>query len=283
VEAGADLVIFTDLDGTLLDEETYTFEPARPALEALHAGRVPLILCSSKTRAEMEPLARRLGLGAPLIVENGGAIVVPEGFELAPGAGLDPAGGPHLVRLGAPREALLLALPEIAGEVGVSVRPFSEMSAEVLAALSGLPSAAAELALRREHDEPFMVEGTESRDPSLDERFDQAARRRGLRVSRGGRFYHLTDAVDKGRAVHALLALWSGGVGLTAGLGDAANDLPMLEAVDRPIVMPGRNGLDPTLAAALPRAERAPGPGPGGWSSAVLAVLAGETLPEVAA
>jgi phosphoserine phosphatase len=66
------------------------------------------------------------------------------------------------------------------------------------------------------------------------------------------------------------------------GLGDAANDLPMLRAVDRPIVMPRPGGaLDPTLAAALPHAERARAAGPGGWAAAVLDVLAGESLPKV--
>jgi len=47
-------------------------------------------------------------------------------------------------------------------------------------------------------------------------------------------------------------------------------------------VMPRRGGgIDATLAAALPNAERARAPGPGGWAAAVLDVLAGEELPRV--
>ena len=57
----AELLVATDLDGCLLDEETYSYEAARPALDALARRRVPLVLCSSKTRAEMQPLARELG------------------------------------------------------------------------------------------------------------------------------------------------------------------------------------------------------------------------------
>ena len=54
----------------------------------------------------------------------------------------------------------------------------------------------------------------------------------------------------------------------------------MLEVCDRPIVVPRANGsLEPSLAGALPRAERAPGPGPTGWNEAVLGVLRGERLP----
>jgi mannosyl-3-phosphoglycerate phosphatase len=48
------LVIFTDLDGTLLDRNTYSFEPALPALHLIRQKDIPLILTSSKTRAEIE-------------------------------------------------------------------------------------------------------------------------------------------------------------------------------------------------------------------------------------
>jgi hypothetical protein len=66
-------------------------------------------------------------------------------------------------------------------------------------------------------------------------------------------------------------------------LGDAANDLPLLRAVDRPIVVPRRDGrVEADLVRALPRAERAPLPGPAGWNEAVLAVLAGRTLARAA-
>jgi len=65
-------------------------------------------------------------------------------------------------------------------------------------------------------------------------------------------------------------------------LGDAANDLELLLAVDRPILMPRLDGsVDPALAARLRGSERAPFPGPAGWSAAVLAALAGEPLPRV--
>jgi hypothetical protein len=69
----------------------------------------------------------------------------------------------------------------------------------------------------------------------------------------------------------------------SAALGDSPNDIPMLRAVDRPIVVPRPGGVvDPGLARALPRAERAPAPGAAGWNAAVLAVLGGRRLPAVA-
>ena len=46
------LVIFTDLDGCLLDRETYSFEPAQAALRLIREKKIPLVLVSSKTRVE---------------------------------------------------------------------------------------------------------------------------------------------------------------------------------------------------------------------------------------
>jgi mannosyl-3-phosphoglycerate phosphatase len=280
-------LVITDLDGTLLDEETYDYAPARPGLEALEARRIGLVLCSSKTRAEMEALADELDrekpLGTPLIVENGGAVVVRARILPWVPPGGRPDGDDVVFPMGTPRDALLAALPAVAREAGVAVRSFAAMTADDVAALTGLERGAAARALRREWDEPFVIEGEAG--VGADARLEEAARRRGLRVTRGGRLHHLTGPADKGTALRALLRLLPlDPHGRNVGLGDAANDLPMLEVVDRPILMPHRDGeIDATLVAALPDAERAPGPGPAGWAAAVVAVLAGESLPRVAA
>ena len=261
-------LVATDLDGTLLDRETYDFAPARAAIEALRRARIPLVLCSSKTRAEMVPLAAAIGASGPLVVENGGAIVDPGGAVLV---------------LGETRDRLLQELPGVAREAGVRVRSFAEMSAEEVAALTGLPQEQAELAMQREYDEPFLVEDPPARDPEVDARLERAARQRGLQVTHGGRLHHLAGPADKGRALRAIVRA-APADGDVLGLGDAPNDLPLLLAATRPIVMPRSDGtVDPALRARLPGAERAPGPGPAGWSAAVLTVLSGGSLPRVGA
>lgn len=63
--------VFTDLDGTLLDHETYSWEAARPALERLELSGIPWILVTSKTRAEVELWRKQLGNRHPFIIENG--------------------------------------------------------------------------------------------------------------------------------------------------------------------------------------------------------------------
>jgi predicted mannosyl-3-phosphoglycerate phosphatase (HAD superfamily) len=78
------LVVFTDLDGTLLDHQTYSFQAARPMINKLLRLGIPIVINTSKTRAETEILSRRLKLNHPFIVENGGAVFIPEGcFEPA--------------------------------------------------------------------------------------------------------------------------------------------------------------------------------------------------------
>jgi mannosyl-3-phosphoglycerate phosphatase len=273
----ARLLVATDLDGTLLDEASYGFDDAREALERLAERSVPLVLCSSKTRAEMEPLAHSLGLGSPLIVENGGALVVPEALGL-PVPGAREERGALVLELGARRPKLSRALAEIGRETGAAIRPFAALSVEDVSRLTGLAPDGARLAMQRHYDEPFLLD-----DAQAEPRVAEAARRRGLKVQRGGRFHHLMGGSDKGRALHVLVGLYSaqGERFETVGIGDAGNDLPLLEAVDRPIVMPRGGGVDPLLTQRLPRAERAPAPGPAGWNAAVLAVLEGRRLPSV--
>lgn len=60
------LLIMTDLDGTLLDHESYHWEAARPALQRLAAANIPVIINSSKTAAEIRELRGRLNNNWPL-------------------------------------------------------------------------------------------------------------------------------------------------------------------------------------------------------------------------
>jgi mannosyl-3-phosphoglycerate phosphatase len=274
-------LVVSDLDGCLLDADTYSWAEARPALAELARSRTPLVLCSGKTRMEMEALARDLGLAHPFIVENGGAIVFPLGSFDGDVPGARSVEGLRVLALGPPRELLVAALRELAQQTGARVRGFADMTANEVRSLTGLSGTAALLALDREYDEPFVVE-----DEATLAELSRAAQGRGLQLSHGGRFHHLMGGSDKGLAVRTLLALYhrAGRDPRSAGLGDAETDLPLLQAVDRPIVVPRRDGsLNPVLAAGLPRAEQAPGPGPAGWNAALLALLRGHDLPRIAA
>ena len=271
------LIVFSDLDGSLLDAETYAWEEARPAVDTLRRLDIPLVLASSKTRGEVVLHARAMGLKTPFVAENGGVVVVPEGYfgHTVPGSVRDD--GFDVMPLGVPRRDLVRALGEMALKIGARVRGFASLGLAEVQRLTGLSGGAARLALDREHDEPFVMEDEENVAA-----LSAAARDRQLKITRGGRFFHLTGGSDKGRAARVLMGLFeAAGRRLSSiGLGDAPNDLAMLTAVQQPIVIPRPDGTaDPALAKALPGAQVAPRPGPAGWNQAVLSVLRGDTLP----
>lgn len=262
-------VIFTDLDGTLLDHDTYSWDAARDTLHELRRQGVPVILVTSKTRAEVEALRRALGNTHPFIVENGGAAFIPRGyfpFDLAVAAERDHC---QVIEWGKPYPYLVAALQVASAHSGCPVRGFHDMTVTEVAAKTGMPLDAARLAKIREYGEPFLVE-EQSRLPELLGEIESL----GLRWTRGGRFHHIMGGNDKALAVQALARLYRGNYGpvRTIGLGDGLNDAAFLRVVDDPVIIPGRFTAALRLEAPRARVERAPGPA--GWSAEV-AALAG--------
>lgn len=267
------LAVFTDLDGTLLDARTYRWQAAEPALRRLRLHGAPVVLCTSKTRAEVQPLREELGLRDPFVVENGGAICIPRNyFPFAlPTARVE--AGFQVLELGVAYAKLVQALDEAAKTSGVTVRGFSRMNDSEVAKLCELPRQQARRARKREFDEPFLLEkGT----PKQKERFFRWLQQRGLRWREGGRFLHVMGGNDKGAAVARLIELYRQQYGeiRTVGLGDSPNDLDFLRLVDIAVIvaLPDRTH-DPVLHAKLPRARLAAGVGPAGWNRALLELV----------
>lgn len=242
------MVVFTDLDGTLLDHETYSFAPALPALHTLQARGIPVVLVTSKTRSEVEALRRTMDHTGPFIVENGAAIFIP--------------GEPPII-LGRTTADARAALRAAAEQSGVQVRGFGDMPLDEIRQRSGLRPAVAELAAKREYGEPFVITAGDA------QALIEPLASRGFQLTQGGRFFHVLGGCDKAQAV-AHLAKKMGDPD-TIGLGDAPNDLGFLQAVRRPVIIPGRY-LD-AMRAALPNAPVAPAPGPDGWNQAVMTIL----------
>lgn len=243
-----EMVVFTDLDGTLLDHETYSFAPALGALDALRARGIPVVLVTSKTRSEVEALRLTMNHTDPYIVENGAAIFMPD--------------HPPII-LGRTTAEARAALRAAAEESGVQVRGFGDMPMDEISQRSGLKPAIAQLAAQREYGEPFVVIAGAA--AALLEPLAS----RGFQLTQGGRFFHVLGGCDKALAV-AQLAKKLGDPD-TIGLGDAPNDLGFLRAIRRPVIIPGRH-LD-AMRSALPEALEAPAPGPAGWNHAVMTIL----------
>jgi mannosyl-3-phosphoglycerate phosphatase family protein len=274
-------ILFADMDGTVLDPETYEPGPALEALEQCREAGVPVVLNSSKTRAEMAFFYERLPLlpGSPFVSENGGGVFLPSGYWERP-AGAEASVGFWKIALGTPHRKLLPVLKKIVQRLRLDARLFSDLTPEEIAAMTGLPVEQAGLAREREFDEPFWVrEG----DLSCLDTLREELRKEGLRLSRGGRCLHVHGASDKGAAARYVAGLYREMMPVpvrSAGVGDAANDLPLLETVDRAYLVRRADGtLDPDIPPG--RGIRPlPGSGPLGFRQAVEDLLGRAVVPE---
>jgi mannosyl-3-phosphoglycerate phosphatase len=262
-------IVFTDLDGTLLAHESYSWDGARPALEELRRRRIPLVFCTSKTRAEVRSLRRAIGNSDPFIVENGGVVVIPP--IQTPGLTSATRKRERVLALGRPYAEVVSALQIIARQAGVQVRGFQHMDDEEVAERTGLSLKEARRARHRETGEPFLVVNAR---PKEIRTLSRLAHEIGYTIQRGGRFWHISANCDKGLALSTVIsfyrAAWRATI-RTIALGNSANDLPMLQVVDRPILMPLPDGsFDREIRTALPRVICFPEQGPEGWAKAVL-------------
>jgi mannosyl-3-phosphoglycerate phosphatase len=264
------LLVYTDLDGSLLDHDDYGFAAAQPALSRLRALHIPLIPVTSKTLAELRVLAQPLGLQHPLIVENGCVICLPDGYFPLQENG-EPIAGYCLLRLAPDYSTLLAELQQLRNDHGFRFRGFHDMDTDEVARETGLSHAAAELARQRLCSEPLAWQDTGT---ALTE-FRQALAGRQLRLVKGGRFWHVLSQADKGSALRQLASMYRKH-GLPAftslALGDSPNDCGMLQAADIAAVIRHKDGslMDCETGG---RTIQTTEPGPAGWNTAVLQVL----------
>lgn len=263
-------ILFSDLDGTLLDETSYSFRAAQPALNLVHERAIPLVLCSSKTRAEIEAIRQAMGNAHPFISENGGGIFIPPGYFSTPVSAVS-CEGHQLIMLGMPYAEIRRHFDALRQQYGAKVTGFGDMTVEEIATLTGLSLKEAALAKQRDFDEPFIFAG------EPDKAFLRAIEDAGLHWTQG-RIFHILGPHDKGRAVQMLKALYAQEHGAlsTIGLGDGLNDVPMLRSVDYPVLVRHIDGnLD--LRSELPGLIITRQTGPSGWNEAVQQLLTGSS------
>ena len=270
------IIIFTDLDGTLLDAASYSYEPAREALKEIAALQIPLVMISSKTKKEIESVRGNLGNRHPFVSENGGGLFIPEGYFPCPVPHARRTDNYLVVESGILYARLTEFLDRIIREDALPIRGFHSLSVESVSRLTGLSIEASSMAKEREYDEPFLFDGNEAQWKRLEELSESA----GLTLTRGGRFNHLSGPNDKGTAAGILIDLYRHQYSdaLIVGLGDAVNDLPFLRRVDSPVLIQRPDGTcEPKID--IPGICHAPQPGPAGWNRVVLEMIRMNPLP----
>jgi mannosyl-3-phosphoglycerate phosphatase len=262
------LLIFTDLDGTLLDHHSYSFMGAAEALQRLRQHSIPIILTSSKTRPELHALQKKLGLNEPFISENGGGIFIPPDYAILDTTAFEKFGDYCAKQFGKPYSTIRAIFETVQSKY--NIRGFGDMKVEEIMEVTGLLKPDALLARQRDFSEPFLF----LTEPRLQELKEEVADH-GLTVTRGGRFYHLMAAgQDKGLAVAQTSRLFQAGFPdkiVTVGLGDAENDYPMLKVVDIRVLIPKPDGSYENIN--LRGLRKAPYPGSKGWGAAILEIL----------
>jgi mannosyl-3-phosphoglycerate synthase len=139
------------------------------------------------------------------------------------------------------------------------------MSDEGVAAVTGLDLEMARRARQREYGETLtLVNGSPEVEQAL-----ESLREVGLNWTHGGRFYEVMGNNDKGKAASILMELFKRKLGRihTVGLGDSMNDLPLLAAVDTPILVQKPQGGWEKME--LPNLRLVKGAGPVGWKRAI--------------
>lgn len=241
-------LIFTDLDGTLLDHHTYGYEPAMPVLRKLAGLGIPVIANTSKTRSEWLHLAAELGNRDAFVVENGSAVYFPDGTCEV---------------FGERREKILGLLAGLR-----SRHPFegyADWSVEEIAEKTGLDIGSARRSADREFSEPLIWSGTEEEMATFREEVEAA----GLSTLQGGRFLHVLGRTDKGRAVDLM---HSTAFSPVIALGDSENDIAMLRAADIGVVIASPTGRRLGFESQN-RIIRSTLEGPEGWAEVMEPLL----------
>jgi len=262
------LIVFTDLDGSLLNHGDYSWEAARPALDRIRELGIPLVICTSKTRQEVNVIREEIGISGPFIVENGGGIFLPPEYDTLPLGGAVIMGTLRCIPLGVSYARIRSFMEDAMKEF--PIRGFGDMSVEEISQRTGLTTEKASLAKTREFTEPFVMEhGKELH------ALERTARRKGLMITKGGRFFHCMGfGNDKGVAVtrvkEILSRRWQEIV-LSMGFGDSPNDVPMLRQVNIPVIIPHGDGTYENIV--LPGLIKARFHGSRGWNDTVLKIL----------
>ncbi len=264
-------IVFTDLDGTLLDHSTYSYNEAEKALRTLREKGIHLVLCSSKSRDEIMIYRDKLSNNEPFISENGGVIYIPEKYGLE--CEFDKTdNGFFVIEIGSEYKILKSAFVDIKRKTGINAKSIDEFTVDEIVELTGLCREEALLAQKKEYSLPFIIDGSEEDVKKV--RYEISLS--GFNYTEGARFAYLMGGNDKGKAVNILVDIFRKNNPdaniLTVGLGDSLNDLPMLEAVDKKFLVKKKLG-NYEERIKVDDLTYADGIGPAGWNKAIIGLF----------
>ncbi len=225
-------VVFTDLDGTLLDKD-YSYSKSFEAVNKLKEEGIPLIFCTSKTFKENLFYREKLKLNDPFIIENGSAILIPKNYFDYSFPYSRTINSFKAIILGRPYKYIRKSLIEIRDKYGLDFKGFGDLSLKELSRITNLPLSLARLAKEKQFNESIFFLSSKNLDKKLS-LLEKELREKGLRIVKGTRFLNVFGInTSKGKAVKELLKIYRFKHKRikSFGIGDGLNDLPMLRAV----------------------------------------------------
>lgn len=211
----ARLIVFSDIDGTILDLKRYSFEKSLLAIQRLVTMDIPLVLVSSKTHSEIMKLCGALGLHNPFVFENGAGIGFADGSYILLGKDVQELSN---------HKTMIRAM--VSNCIWADDIPVHELSF-----YTGLSHEDVALMLQRKASLLFMAEQL----PATIADINSTIGDYGIAITTGGKFFTVQDSqVNKGRAVQYIKDLFQKRYDdmYTIGIGDGYNDIDMFNAVD---------------------------------------------------
>ena len=256
------ILIFTDLDGSLLDKETFKFDVIKDYFKELVRNGIIIIPNSSKTEAELLDFNEQNNLDLSFIAENGSSI-----HRL------------NKIHQNLPDKIIISrTIDEIRNiyEENISldfenkITHILELEREKQQKILGLPLDKIKLAIKRDHSIPIKFNGTESEKNE----FTKILKNSGLTIQTGGRIINICDNVNKSKAMSRALQLIRKQLDdeiITIGVGDNENDIEMIKQTDYPCLVKNEN-FDSSLIN-IDNLIKSDEPSPKGWSDVIKTAL----------
>ena len=221
------LVIFTDLDGSLLHRDTFKFDEIKDYLKDLISQNIYIIPTTSKTEKEILEFNKELDLNLPFISENGSAI-----------SGLDIINSdlPKELILSREKEILIKIFEkEVPEDLKIKCRWVWQMKEGNQSKILGLTNSKLKNAMERKYTAPFIFDGNKNKKSEL----IKILKSKNISLQEGGRVINLTDKVSKSKSMNIFMRFFKRNNKnvKTIAVGDNFNDLDMLKNSDIPCLV----------------------------------------------
>ena len=221
------VVIFTDLDGSLLHRDTFKFDSIKDYIKSLINIGIIIIPNSSKTEKEIEKFNEELGVELPYISENGSVIH---------GLNLINQNFPNEIILSRKKEELLKTFNEKTPEKLLNkCFQISKLSKKEQEKIFGQKDDKLKDALQRKYTLPLLFNGNNSEKNKL----LKVLSSNSLTLQEGGRVLNLCDNINKIKSMNRVIKILKKTEDKikTIAVGDNYNDLEMLKNSDLPCLV----------------------------------------------